>query len=107
VCQFGFMPLFSFVLAKMLNVTDAQGVSMVLIGCTPRGSTSNVFTYHAGGDVSLTITMTVCSTMMAFAMMPLLLMIYTPAFTNEDIQLPYASIAAGMLIRVYGHIHPH
>jgi hypothetical protein len=34
---------------------------MVLIGCTPGGTTSNLFTYFSRGDLPLSISMTIVS----------------------------------------------
>jgi predicted Na+-dependent transporter len=58
ISQFIFMPLMAFCLAKILDVPDTMGLSMILIGCTPGGSTSNLFTYFSRGDVGLSIAMT-------------------------------------------------
>ena len=38
-------------------------------GCTPGGSTSNLYAYFSKGDVALSVTMTVVSTLTAFAAM--------------------------------------
>ena len=56
---------------------------MILIGCTPGGTTSNLFTYFSRGEVSLSIAMTVVSNVAAFFMMPLLLLLYAPSFTDD------------------------
>lgn len=96
--QFGFMPLLAFSLAKIFKVSDAQGISMILIGSTPGGSTSNLFTYYSRGDVALSLSMTILSTITAFGMMPLLLLIYTPSFDSEDIKIPYATVVISLAI---------
>ncbi|GMI45092.1 hypothetical protein TrCOL_g10288 [Triparma columacea] len=101
ISQFLLMPLCAFALAKAVNVTDEQGLSMVLIGCTPGGSTSNLFTYFSRGDLPLSIAMTVISNAAAFFMMPLLLLIYSPAFTGDDIEIPYAQIFLGLLVVLF------
>jgi bile acid transporter len=98
ISQFIFMPLMAFLLAKILDVPDTMGLSMVLIGCTPGGSTSNIFSYFSRGDVSLSIAMTLVSNTAAFVMMPLLLLLYGPAFTSDGLEIPFANIAAGLLI---------
>ena len=77
--QFGWMPLIAFSMATGLGWTTGgskeklYAITLVLQGCTPGGSTSNMYMYFSRGDVALSVTMTVCSTMASFAMMPLLL----------------------------------
>ena len=42
LCQFILMPLISFGIALLLGVTKEQGISMLVVGCSPGGSTSNL-----------------------------------------------------------------
>ncbi len=89
--QFGLMPLLAFGLAKLLDLPPALAVAIVLIGCLPGGSTSNMFAYFARGSVALSISMTAASTLMALFMMPLLLNFYAGGFAEQVA----ASAAAG------------
>lgn len=98
VSQFILMPFTAWAMAKALGVPDTHGLSMILIGCTPGGSTSNLFTYFSRGDLPLSIAMTVVSNTAAFFMMPLLLLILGPSFTSDDVEIPYASIFVGLLV---------
>jgi bile acid transporter len=90
--QFGFMPFIAFSLATILNLPPAFAIALILIGCLPGGTTSNMFTYFARGSVALSISMTTASTLMALLMMPLLLKLYTSGFTE---QITAAMHAAG------------
>jgi predicted Na+-dependent transporter len=47
------------------------------MGCMPGGTTSNIFTYFSKGALALSIMMTICSTLVAVAMVPLLLEFYS------------------------------
>ena len=67
-CQFGIMPLLSYGFAKAAGFGTLTSVGLVLCGCAPGGSTSNLFTYWARGDLALSITMSTCSTAAAIAM---------------------------------------
>jgi len=90
--QFGLMPFIAFGIATLLNFPPAFAIALILIGCLPGGTTSNMFTYFSRGSVALSISMTTASTMMAILMMPLLLNLYTPGFTA---QITEAMRAAG------------
>lgn len=83
ISQFGLMPLIAFSLAIILNLHPAFAISLILIGCLPGGTTSNMFTYFARGSVALSISMTTASTILAIVMMPILLKLYTAGFTGQ------------------------
>lgn len=81
--QFGLMPFFAYGLALFFELPPAYAISLILIGCLPGGTTSNMFAYFARGSVALSIAMTTASTILALLMMPLLLEFYTAEFTSE------------------------
>ena len=90
--QFGWMPLIAFGLAKGLELPPPMAIGLVLIGCTPGGTTSNMFTYYAGADVALSVSMTVVSTAVATVVMPVLLMLYAAPLTSTELDLPLGNI---------------
>ncbi len=81
--QFGLMPFVAFGLAVVLELPPAYAIALILIGCLPGGTTSNMFAYFARGSVALSIAMTTASTMMALLMMPILLEFYASGFTQQ------------------------
>ena len=62
LCQFGLMPLMSWGLARAWGFPPNEVIGLILCGCAPGGSTSNLFTYWARGNVSLSICMSAAST---------------------------------------------
>ena len=74
--QFSIMPLAAFSISKTLGLSQALTVGMVLVGASPGGTASNVICYLAGGRVALSITLTMCSTMLAILATPLLTLLY-------------------------------
>ena len=71
--QFLIMPHVAMLLAEIFQLDPMQAVGLLIVGCTPGGSTSNLFAYWSGGDVSLSIAMTVFSTLVGTILMPILL----------------------------------
>lgn len=71
--QFTIMPTLAWVLARLFGLDEALTVGVILVGCCPGGTASNVITYLAKGDLALSVGMTGVSTLLA----PLL----TPALT--------------------------
>ncbi|XP_073702221.1 ileal sodium/bile acid cotransporter [Garra rufa] len=93
LCQFGIMPFTAFALSLIFNVLPVQAIVIIIMGCCPGGSSSNVFCYWLDGDMDLSISMTACSSILALGMMPLCLLIYTSVWTTGDaINIPYDSI---------------
>ena len=70
---------------------------MIMLGATPGGTTSNLFTYYSKGDVSLSISMTVASSLAAIVMMPLLVGLYVGGL-ETSITVPYVKIIATIVI---------
>ncbi|XP_015464104.1 ileal sodium/bile acid cotransporter [Astyanax mexicanus] len=93
LCQFGIMPFVAFALSLAFQVLPVQAVVIMIMGCCPGGSSSNIIAYWLEGDMDLSISMTTCSSILALGMMPLCLLIYTSVWTSADtIQIPYDSI---------------
>ncbi len=83
VTQFGIMPLVAFllVLVVLLPFSEGPGVAFIalgalIMGSVPAGTTSNLFTYFSKGNLALSVTMTVNSTLWAFIMTPAVLWLY-------------------------------
>ncbi|MCC5882241.1 MAG: bile acid:sodium symporter [Halomonas sp.] len=90
--QYMLMPLIAFLLSRVLNLTPEQTVGLVLIGCMPGGTTSNIFAYFSKSLLSLSIMMTICSTLAGFIMVPLLMEFYTQGI-DDAFRIPPDQIA--------------
>ena len=77
VCQYGIMPFLGYALAVVLGLPPALAIGLILMGCMPGGTTSNIFTYFSKGDLSLSILMTMGSTLCAIVMVPITLAFYS------------------------------
>ncbi|XP_047226995.1 ileal sodium/bile acid cotransporter [Girardinichthys multiradiatus] len=104
LCQFGIMPFTAFALSLAFGVLPVQAIVIIVMGCCPGGSSSNIICYWLDGDMDLSISMTACSSILALGMMPLCLFIYTSVWTSSDsIKIPFDSIGitlAGLLIPI-------
>lgn len=83
ISQFGFMPFVAFAMGYILKLEPAFAIALILIGCLPGGTTSNMFTYFSRGSVALSISMTTASTVLAIIMMPILLNLYAAGYTSQ------------------------
>ncbi|HEY7854366.1 MAG TPA: hypothetical protein VIB80_04540 [Aquiluna sp.] len=111
VTQFGIMPLVTYVLivSILLPFSSTEGILLValgalIMGSVPAGTTSNLFTYFSKGNLALSVTMTVNSTLWAFIMTPAALFIYSNFLgLDESLSVPFAELALvifGLMIPV-------
>jgi BASS family bile acid:Na+ symporter len=77
---------------------DDLAISLIVVGCTPGGTTSNLFTYFAGADVALSVSMTALSTIAAVVLMPLTLFIYASGFASAGLKIPYGNITSTLAV---------
>lgn len=74
VLQYTIMPLVALALVKIFRLSPELAVGVILVGCCPGGTSSNVMTYLAKGDVALSVCMTMVSTLFAPILTPLLIL---------------------------------
>ncbi|MCC5967196.1 MAG: bile acid:sodium symporter [Natronohydrobacter sp.] len=97
--QFAVMPFLGFLLAVGLGLPPALVVGLLLIACMPGGTTSNIFAYFSKGVLALSIMMTVVSTLVAVAMVPLLLSFYGGlAGVTGDFAIPPGNVAQILVV---------
>ena len=70
--QFVVMPLLALLLTKAFSLPVEIALGVVLVGCCPGGTASNVITYLSKGDLSLSVAMTTVSTLLAPFLTPFL-----------------------------------
>jgi BASS family bile acid:Na+ symporter len=72
VAQYVLMPLIAVVVVLALRLPAEIAAGVILVGCAPGGTASNVVSYLARGDVALSVAMTSISTLVAPILTPLL-----------------------------------
>ncbi len=92
LAQYTIMPLLALALSMMFGLEEALMVGVVLVGTCPGGTSSNVISYMAGGDVALSVAMTTVSTLLA----PIL----TPAITYMLIRQSVTFSPIGMFTSI-------
>ncbi|XP_064165067.1 ileal sodium/bile acid cotransporter-like [Anguilla rostrata] len=98
LCQFGLMPLTAHLLSLAFAVRPVQALAVLIMGCCPGGTISNIITYWLDGDMDLSITMTSCSTVLGLGMMPLCLYIYTRFWMDKgSINVPFFNIGVTLI----------
>lgn len=99
VCQYGIMPFLGYLLAVLLGMPPPLAVGLILMGCMPGGTTSNIFTYFSKGALALSIMMTSVSTLIAVAAVPLLVSFYSGlAGVTGEFAIPAANVAQVLVV---------
>jgi BASS family bile acid:Na+ symporter len=98
--QYSIMPLLGWGIANALNLPPYFAVGLILVGCCPGGTASNLVTYIAGADVALSVVMTVCSTLAAVVFTPLLTQLYAGTLVPVDSWLLFTQTLQVVIIPV-------
>ena len=92
LAQFTVMPLLAWGLTRLFQLDEALTLGVVLVGCCPGGTASNVITYLAKGDLALSVGMTGVSTLFAPLLTPLLTWALAGKSVNVDVVSMFLSI---------------
>jgi BASS family bile acid:Na+ symporter len=90
--QYTLMPLAAWIVCLALKLPADLMAGVILLGCCPGGTASNVICYLAKGDVALSIVLTSVSTMVAFLATPFLTWLFIGQSVDVDVM--------GMLVSV-------
>lgn len=87
------LPLIALALGTVFNLPPLFFIGLVLIACCPGGSSSNVFSKIAGGDVALSVSLTAVSSLVTLVTLPII-MNYTTLRLGETVgvTLPVANL---------------
>jgi BASS family bile acid:Na+ symporter len=84
LAQYSIMPATSWAVSHLLGLPPALAVGLILVGCAPGGTASNVVTYLARANVALSVLLTMVSTIMATVMTPLLVKLLAGQYVPVD-----------------------
>ena len=109
LAQFTVMPLMAWLLTKAFALPADLALGVILVGCCPGGTASNVITYLAKGDLALSVGMTATSPLLAPLLTPFLVWLMAGTFVNVDtlgmllsiVYVVIAPIVVGFLIQHY------
>lgn len=98
------LPVIAFVLACLLKLPPVYFMGIMLIACCPGGSSSNVFSMLAKGDVALSVTLTAISSIVTMFTIPAI-MEFVSNFVSEqsgiDINLPFGKLIVQNIVLLF------
>ena len=98
------LPLIAFLLAWIFRLPPPFFIGLVLIACCPGGSSSNVFSMLAKGDVALSVTLTGLSSVITLFTLPVIMSFVTnfvSSYTDTVIRLPVLKLLAQNLLLLF------
>ncbi|MBT2737404.1 bile acid:sodium symporter family protein [Bacillus sp. ISL-7] len=107
--HFIIMPLLAFLLAVGLHLPEEVAVGVILVGCCPSGTASNVMVFLARGNVALAVAIASVSTILAPIVTPLLILLFASKWVDVSVASLFLSIvqvvivplAAGFIIKKF------
>lgn len=107
--QFIFMPALAFALVKLFALPPAIAIGVILVGCCPGGTASNVISYIARADVALSVSMTMVNTILAPFVTPFLIWVTAGAWVDISftsmmisiIEMVLLPLLSGVLLNIF------
>ncbi|MDR2312378.1 bile acid:sodium symporter family protein [Pseudochrobactrum asaccharolyticum] len=96
--QFLIMPLLAVLLTKIIPMSPEVAAGVILVGCCPGGTSSNVMTYLGKGDVALSVACTSVTTLAAPLVTPFLVWFFASQFLPVDAWAMFMSIVKVILV---------
>lgn len=100
LAQFIIMPLVAWLLCRILALPTQLALGVILVGCCPGGTASNVICYLAKGDTALSIAMTSVSTLLAPILTPALVYLLAGETINVNIVGMFMSIVQVIIVPI-------
>ncbi|MBR0492167.1 MAG: bile acid:sodium symporter family protein [Muribaculaceae bacterium] len=96
------LPLLAWLLGQAFGLEPIFLIGFVLIACCPGGSSSNVFSMLAKGDVALSVSLTACSSIITLVTVPLIMEgVTTAAGSAVQVHLPVGKLLMQNIVLMF------
>lgn len=102
VAHYVIMPGLGWLIAHALGLPPQLAAGVILVGCAPSGTASNVVTFLARGDVALSVSVATVSTVLAPLVTPPLTLLLAGAYLPVDAGSMMTDILKTVLLPVLG-----
>lgn len=100
VAHFVIMPLLAVLLCRIFRLEGMVAVGVILVGCCPSGTSSNVMSFLSRGDVALDVSIGLLSTLLAPVMVPLLMSVLASQYVEIPVEKLFLTALQVVLIPV-------
>ncbi|MDP9835637.1 BASS family bile acid:Na+ symporter [Neorhizobium huautlense] len=98
VAQFLIMPALAVLLTRIIPMSPEVAAGVILVGCCPGGTSSNVMTYLSKGNVALSVACTSVTTLAAPIVTPFLVWMFASQYLPVDGWAMFISIVKVVLV---------
>ena len=100
LAQFIIMPCLAWLLCQVFGLPPEIAVGVILVGCCPGGTASNVITWFSRGDVALSVAITSVTTLLAPIVTPALIWLLASAWLPVDFGAMFWSIIQVVILPI-------
>ncbi|VXC56819.1 Uncharacterized sodium-dependent transporter YocS [Pseudomonas sp. 8Z] len=100
LAQFIIMPCAAWLLCQAFSLPPEVAVGVILVGCCPGGTASNVITWFARGDLALSVAITSVTTLLAPLMTPALIWLLASEWLPVSFSAMFISILKMVLLPI-------
>lgn len=101
VAQFVVMPSIAFGLAKLFQLPSDLAIGVILVGCCPGGTSSNVMTFLARGNTALSVACTTISTLLAPILTPAIFYLFASQWLDINAGAMFISVLQMVLLPIF------
>ncbi|MDY2947676.1 bile acid:sodium symporter family protein [Mannheimia varigena] len=101
IAQFAVMPSVAYGLAKAFNLPPDLAIGVILVGCCPGGTSSNVMTYLARGNTALSVACTTISTLLAPVLTPAIFYLFASQWLEINATAMFISVLQMVLLPIF------
>lgn len=99
--QFVIMPCIAWVLVKIFNLPPELALGVILVGACPGGTASNVITYLSKGDVALSVSMTMTTTLLSPIVTPAFMLLFAGQWIEISFVTMMMSIVQVVVLPIF------
>ena len=102
LCHFVLLPMACFALVKLAGITGAFAIGFMILASCPTGSTSNLLTYIARGDVALALSFTAVASVLTIFTLPLVVSFSLQHFAgaSQTVSAPVGAMMGQIFLMV-------
>ncbi|HDL3004786.1 TPA: bile acid:sodium symporter family protein [Mannheimia haemolytica] len=101
IAQFVVMPSVAYGLAKAFNLPADLAIGVILVGCCPGGTSSNVMTYLARGNTALSVACTTISTLLDPVLTPAIFYLFASQWLEINATAMFISVLQMVLLPIF------
>lgn len=92
IMQYTIMPILAVMIALALNLPRELMVGLIIVGACPSGTASNVMSYMGKANLALSVTLTLCTTLLAPLLTPAIIYL----ILSHKIAIPFWSMVSSV-----------